>query len=194
MVTTATTPRMTVDEFFEWTARPENAGRRWELVRGEVVEMPSPGYLHGVVCAIIAHILMTYAGRRGRGIVATNDTRLVVNRVRDTTRGVDVMFIDEVQSFDSISPGPVTGVPALAVEVYSPSDRPGRLSQRIGDYFAHGVPLVWVVYPEEKVVDVYRPGRSVEAHTVADTLSGYDALLDFSCPVADVFRLPGTSA
>jgi len=33
---------MTADEFYEFTCRPENARRWFELVRGEVIELPPP--------------------------------------------------------------------------------------------------------------------------------------------------------
>lgn len=36
--TTAT--RMTAEEFFDWVHRPDNAGKWFELVRGEVLELP----------------------------------------------------------------------------------------------------------------------------------------------------------
>jgi hypothetical protein len=37
-----TTKRMTAEEFFEFVHRPENANRWFELVRGEVIELPPP--------------------------------------------------------------------------------------------------------------------------------------------------------
>ena len=39
---------MTAEEFWEWANRPENEDRLWELERGEVIEMPPPGTVHGV--------------------------------------------------------------------------------------------------------------------------------------------------
>jgi hypothetical protein len=39
----ATTPRrMTAEEFGAWANSPENEGRWFELVRGEVIELPPP--------------------------------------------------------------------------------------------------------------------------------------------------------
>lgn len=51
---------MTADEFWEWSSRPENRDRYYELDRGEVVEMPSPGERHGVLCMWIEYRLMHY--------------------------------------------------------------------------------------------------------------------------------------
>jgi hypothetical protein len=43
--------KMTVDDFFEFVHRPENDGRCFELVRGEVIELSRPTRPHGIVCA-----------------------------------------------------------------------------------------------------------------------------------------------
>src|SRR5438876_3189867 len=41
--------RMTAEEFYDWANRPENDNRWFELVRGEVIELPAPRVPHGVV-------------------------------------------------------------------------------------------------------------------------------------------------
>ena len=42
MSTVETTTRlMTAEEFCDWVQRPENANRWFELVRGEVIELPA---------------------------------------------------------------------------------------------------------------------------------------------------------
>jgi Uma2 family endonuclease len=49
-MSTATTTRMTAEEFYDWVHRPENVNKWFELVRGEVIELPPPTRPHGVVC------------------------------------------------------------------------------------------------------------------------------------------------
>ena len=49
MSTATATARMTADEFLEFVNRPENEGRWFELVRGEVIELSPPTKKHGVV-------------------------------------------------------------------------------------------------------------------------------------------------
>src|SRR5574337_639512 len=50
--------------------------------------------------------------------------------------------------------------PDLAVEVVSPSNKPRDILNKVESYIACGTRLVWVVYPDDKVVDVWRPGRN----------------------------------
>jgi len=191
----ARTAAMTADEFQDWVIRPENRGRWWELDQGRVIEMPPPQAPHGTLCGWIAHLLWSFAVARGRGRVTTNDTGLIVQENPDTVRGVDVMFFDASTPFEKIPVGYEKGRPALVVEVRSPNDRHNPMSLRIAQYLARGVPLVWVVDPDDQSVGIHRPG--VELPVVAfddDELTGFDALPDLRIRVRDLFALPGTPA
>lgn len=188
---------MTAEEFFAWANRPENADRRLELEDGRVIDldaertadMPSPGELHGAICAVVVYLLQAYCYGRGSGRVMSNDTGV---RVRpNSVQGADVMLFDTGKAVDQLAAGYPADVPALVVEVFSPSDRPGRLNRRIARYHAHGIPLVWVVYPEEFQVDVHRPNRAVESFEIGDTLANFPELPGFSATVAALFTLPG---
>jgi Uma2 family endonuclease len=157
MATTAPTAAMTAEEFFDWCGRPENAGKRLELDNGRVVEMPSPGRRHGTVCGLTTRLLGNYTFTRGGGSVATNDSGLIVRRNPDTVRGPDIMLFLTAATFDDIPAGPADETPALVVEVLSPSDNMTRTLRRVRQYHGRGVPLVWLIDPEERTVHVYRP-------------------------------------
>lgn len=188
---TAPTALMTAEEFAAWVGRPENQGRWWELDHGKVIEMPPPMPPHGTLCSWIAHLLWSFAIRRGRGRVTTNDTGLIVERGPDTVRGVDVMFIDESRTFEAIPREYEQGLPALAVEVWSPSDRPNRMNRRVAQYLARGIPIVWLVDPDDQTVAVHRPGELPLVAEGDDVLIGYDVLPDLRLRAADLFALPG---
>jgi Uma2 family endonuclease len=190
MTPTAPAGLLTAEEFMAFVERPENAGRWFELDRGRVIEMPPPGRPHGVLCSWIAHLLWQYAIRVG-GQVTSNDTAFVVGRRPDCVRGADVMLFLTACRLADIPPGPVTDLPALIAEVYSPSDRPGQLNRRVSQYLRRGVPLVWVVYPDDRSVDVYRPGAEVLSLDGDDALAFPDVLPGFAGTVRDLFALPG---
>jgi Uma2 family endonuclease len=77
--------------------------------------------------------------------------------------------------------------PDLVIEVISPNDTGEAIEEKINDYFAAGVPLIWVAYPESRVVQVHRKGGSGTRLTTADTLSGEDILPGFALPIAQLF-------
>jgi Uma2 family endonuclease len=189
---TATAPaKMTAEEFFDWANRPENEGKRYELERGEVVEMSSPGEAHALVCWFAIRVLTEYLSRRGRGHLLTNDCGLIVRRSPDTVRGPDIMAFLENLSLAQARPGHTERIPQLIVEVRSPTDRQGKTLRRIEQYHKRGVPLVWLVDPEEVILTVYRPDEYPKVLDETDELTGNGVLPDFSCRVADFFSLPG---
>lgn len=181
---------MTAEEFFDWANRPENAGRRWELDNGEVVEMSSPGEQHSMVCWFINTLLTDYIRTRRSGHLLQNDCGLIVRRRPDTVRGPDLMVFLENRILSEAVVGHVERIPILVVEVYSPSDRPGRLGRRINQYLQRGIPLVWVVYPEDLTADIYRPGQEMLSLEESDAIEVEDVLPGFRCKVEDLFVLP----
>jgi len=191
---TATTELMTAEQFFDWANRPENSGKRYELVQGRIEEMPSPTRLHGTVCFLVSRVLGNYLFARKAGSIASNDSGLIVETSPDTVRGPDLMVFLPPERLDDIPNELCKDVPALVVEVRSPSDRDTRILKRVAQYHKRGVPLVWVVDPEDRIVTSYRPNEFPRLMDEADTLTGNGVLPDFSSPVSDLFRLPAETA
>jgi Uma2 family endonuclease len=188
---TTTTPKMTAEEFHDWANRPENAEKDYELDGGEVTEVPPPIRGHGFYCWLVIKVLTEYVTRRGSGHLLTNDTGIIVERSPDTLRGADVMlFLRPVQPSD-LDNKYVEDIPDLIAEVVSPSDTSKRINRRVNQYLGRGIPLVWLIDPEEATVTVCRPNEFPKVLDETDELTGNGVLPDFSCKVADLFTLPG---
>jgi Uma2 family endonuclease len=191
-MSTATTKKlMTAEEFFDWVHQPEQANRWFELVRGEVIELPAPTKPHGFVCASVARLLGNYTIQRSKGYVTTNDSGVVLERDPDTVRGPDVAVYEDADTFAELHPKYGEVPPRLAVEVLSPNDRAGKVLRKITDYLTHGVDLVWLIDPEDRTVTVHQPNRSPSLVKEGQELTGEDVLPGLRVPVADLFRLPG---
>ena len=61
-------------------------------------------------------------------------------------------------------------IPDLVIEVISPSNSASGVLIKVGEYFRHGVREVWVVYPLEEQVYLYRSPTSVRVLTRSDLL------------------------
>lgn len=190
-MSTVATPLMTAAEFYDLVHRPENQGKYLELERGEVVEMPPPGSFHGFVCGNAGRLLGNYSAQRRKGFICTNDSGFIVAHNPDSVRGPDVAYYDDVQSPDEIPPGYTSTLPHLIVEVVSPHDKPGLLTIRIEQYLKCGVPLVWVIDPDIRIVTIYRPGAHHMSLVEHEELTGNGVLPDFRCQVREFFALPG---
>jgi Uma2 family endonuclease len=187
----ATSSKMTAEDFLIWGSRPENVGRRCELENGEIIDVPPPKHPHGIYCWLVIKILTEYIVRRGAGYMCTNDTGMIVQRNPDTVRGADAILFLQTKSGEQINPGYIEDIPNLVVEVLSPDDRPGKTNRRIEQYLRRGIPLVWLIDPEERIVTVYRPKEFHKVLDVTEELTGNGVLPDFSCRVSDLFTIPG---
>jgi Uma2 family endonuclease len=181
------TKLLTAEEFFRRPDPPD--GSREELVRGEVITMPAPGFRHGKVSHIIAFRLQMYLQSNRQGTV-TAETGVQTERDPDTVRGPDVSFWSFQKIPESAVPEAYAEVPAdLCVEVRSPSNTTKKLREKADEYLRGGVRMVWVVDPEDRSVTVFRkPGRGTTLWD-DEVLEGEDVLPGFACPVSQLFSL-----
>src|SRR4051794_23662459 len=139
MSTAAATKLMTAEEFCDFVHRPENDNRWFELVRGEVIELPPPLKPHGRICARVVYFVEDFLVRRGFGYATSNDAGVVLQREPDIVRGPDVAVYEDATSWDELHPKYGEVPPRLAIEVVSPNDKPGKLTEKVADYLACGV-------------------------------------------------------
>ncbi len=79
-------------------------------------------------------------------------------------------------------------IPDLAVEVVSKSNSATDVKDKIEEYFRAGVRLVWLVYPTQKLMDVYESSTTVRVLRREDELTGGDVLPGFRLPLTELFR------
>ncbi len=83
-------------------------------------------------------------------------------------------------------------VPDLVAEVISPHDLAYAVNEKLEEWLAVGVKLLWIIHPERKTVDVYR-GNSTHRLRESDTLTAEPVLPGFSVPVAELFTRAGSA-
>jgi len=102
--------------------------------------------------------------------------------------GIDVVYISaELAAREPEDTRVIDGIPILAVEILSPSNTIEEVTEKLREYLAVGVPLVWMVDPHFHTVTVYRPGAPPEMFNEAQQLSGEPHLPGFVVPVAKIF-------
>jgi Uma2 family endonuclease len=78
-------------------------------------------------------------------------------------------------------------VPALVVEIISPSDGATYVHEKVRDYIAGGAHLVWLVYPRTRTVQVHRADGTITEVASNDRLDGSDVLPGFALPLNALF-------
>lgn len=156
-----------------------------ELVRGMLVVREPPGLQHGRVAVNLCRRLADHADAHGLGRVYV-ESGFKVASDPDTVRGPDVAFISESRLPDPEPRGFPDFAPDLAVEILSPTDRPGEVLGRVGDLLAGGTMLVWVIDPDRRRARVYRADGSEDIVTAEQALDGEAVVPGFTCPLASI--------
>lgn len=169
---------------------PETTGKRFELVKGELVEVPGAGGEHGLLALWIGALLLRFALEHDLGVVCGDSTSYVLYRGPDGLRIPNVSFVSKARVPDEGVPrGFWTFAPDLAVEIVSPSDRAEDVYGKVREYLDAGTCLVWVVWPRYRTVTVYASMGGVYELGPDDELDGGEVLPGFRARVSELFEV-----
>jgi len=187
-MSTAMAAGMTTEEL----ALPDNGMDR-ELIRGVLKEktMTYRNRFHTRAVANASRLVGNWVQRLSgvKGEVHSGEVGCILRRDPDTVVGIDVAYFSpEVMQRQSEDTTLVEGAPTLAIEVLSPSDRTEEIRDKVLEYLAAGVALVWVVDPYFHTVTVHRPTASPEMFNNEETLTGGATLPGLEIAVADLFH------
>jgi Uma2 family endonuclease len=179
----------TAEDLWELSHLPENDGKRLILIEGAVYEMTPTGWIHGDIASELDMAIRLFVKTHKLGRVTAAETGF--NLAPRTTLAPDVGFIAAARVPKQLPSGYVPFAPDLAVEVVSPGNTADEMRKKIEKYMRYGTRLLWVVYPEQQKVDVYRPIAGQEAHVdfidIDGVLDGGDVLPGFKLPLREVF-------
>ena len=186
---TATAPQtaqglITADDLL----RLYSEGVRGELIRGALSETMPSGREHGQIAVRLAAKLYNFVEPQNLGILTASDSGVWLEHDPDTVREPDVAFFSAEKSpTDERVTGYAEVAPDLVVEIVSPTDRLAAVNDKALMWLRYGVRIVWVVHPDERLVDVHRDGHPVVTLDESGALDGADVLPGFSCAVREVF-------
>jgi Uma2 family endonuclease len=169
-------------------AMPDD-GKKYELVRGELIEMPPPGFSHGVVTARLGMRFGHFIEENNLPFIYGTETGIYIERGPDTVRAADFNVI----SLERISaPIPDRGyvfgvVPDLVLEVISPGYSGTAADARARMWLEAGVQLVVVAYIGTQEIVTHGEDGTVQRFGMNDALTGAPVLPGFTCPVSDIF-------
>ena len=104
-------------------------------------------------------------------------------------RAADVLYLSHERDARRRRPqGFLDVAPELIVEILSPTDRPDQVRRKLGEYFAAGVRLVWVIDPAARTVQVHRDRGELLTLVPGEVVTGEDVLPGFELTVEDVFE------
>lgn len=173
----------TVEEYNQLINLPENTERRFELIRGEIVEK-MPIQLHAYIVALLTSALFTYLQRNLLGW-ALVEARYQLPEDTANALVPDLSFVRSAGR-TLTEAGPAPYMPDLAVEVQSPGQSDKLMTDKAQYYLHNGSSMVWLVYPLKRLVEVITANERYLL-TGDDLLSGGDLLPGFEITVRDLF-------
>ena len=175
------TKLMTADELL---LLPPDAGKNYELVKGELVTMSPAGGDHGDIADIIYVSLGHYVRTHRLGRTYTSDTGFITTRNPDTVRQPDASFVTASRVVKTAKYIPFA--PDLVVEVISPNDSYAEVEEKVDEYIAAGSRMVIVVNPRNRTALVGTV-RGIARLTIDDTIDGGDVVPGWSLPMRELF-------
>jgi Uma2 family endonuclease len=161
-------------------------GRRYELVKGELVEMTPVGPRHGGIARRLGGKLGDFTDAHQLGATMV-ETGFCLECRPDTVRAPDVSFLSRERVPPEDHEGFVPGAPDLAVEIVSPGEQDADVQDKVMDYLAHGTRLVWLVRPQQRTVTVYWADGTARLLQETDTLDGEAVVPGFSLSLKVLF-------
>ncbi len=186
MAVSSPTKPYTIDDLWQIS---HETGRRYELVRGELVEMAPTSPEHGYIELNLAAMLRAFVREHSLGKVVCGEVGFVLALGEAATiRAADVAFISTQRLPEGELPRQFAHfAPDLVVEVVSAGDSYSAVMHKVQDWLQAGVRLVWVIDPVVRSVAVHRESTAVQIYGEEDVLSGEDVLPGFECKVSDIF-------
>lgn len=173
----------TFTEFEAFIAAQTNGEKRFELINGEIVEKMVT-QRHGYIAGLLITELNLYLRKNpiGRAFV---EARYKMPDDEANSRIPDLSFV--TQDNPLVSKGAAPYMPDLAIEIQSPDDSPKMMREKARYYLANGTHLVWLIYPDLRVIETYSADDE-QIITAQGTLTGGDVLPDFALSVAELLN------
>ena len=145
---------LTLEEFF---ALPEGEGDiTCELIDGQAVPKMSPNKFHSRLTRALIKLLEQWGEERGE--IGVEWAVKLTRKRRDWAPTPDLLYV----SYDRLSPDwnqdeacPVA--PELVIEIISPDQTFGELSEKAIDYLNAGVSRVWIVDAKARTITIFYP-------------------------------------
>lgn len=171
---------MTIEEFITFALLPENSERNFEFLDGEIIEKFPGSTWNSSLALKIGFEAEIYC--RSNDVASYFCTAYGAYRIGDNVFTPNLAYKQTCMSKDY----PDSVLPLWAVEVVSPNDKAMYIRKKRQRYLEAGI-LLWEVYPDEHLIDVYVTGQPPATYGIDATID-VPVIAGLQIEVAKVFR------
>jgi Uma2 family endonuclease len=178
---------MTDEEFAAFCE--EHPDLHFEMTaEGELVVMPPADSLTGIRNSRIGGQLEVWAAMDGRGICGDSSTGFVLPNGARRSPDASWTLKTRVQALDAASRERYWHLaPDFVIELRSSTDRLRVLREKMIEWLANGARLGWLIDPERRAVEVYRPGVEPQILENVDSIAGEEPIAGFTLDLTRVW-------
>jgi len=168
----------------QFDAMPYDKGRRWELINGELIPVPSPTPRHQDIAFEITAAIRGYLKANHPAGLAYQDVEFALTGNDRLRPDVCILLRERKPARPGQDPHPRRARYRYRSHL-PPSKRASESHDKIRAHLRHGTAEVWQVYPKSRTVQIHRgdTARILEWSQPIET----DLLPGFSLQLASLF-------
>jgi Uma2 family endonuclease len=168
----------TLSEFMTW--EPED-GFKYEWNDGELIKFVGMNRTQ----VFIYEALNQFFIEKGLWKIGTLISEYDVQLSGIQMRRPDIAFLSKGQI--ALTKRGEDEIPEFVIEIISGNDKANKVEEKTIEYFKAGVKVVWLIYPDNKTVQVYTSLKQAQICTDDDICSAKPVLPDFEIKVSEIF-------
>lgn len=165
----------------DYKSLPESETKRYELLEGELVMVPSPTTYHQRISWNLEHVLGDFVHRHNLGFIYHAPLDVVFSE--EDVAQPDIFIISK-KRLEIVAKENIRGAPDLIIEILSPATAERDRTYKRTLYARHGVKEYWIADPENKSVEVMTLGKKG-----FDTVQVYKTREHLSSPLLEALSL-----
>ncbi|HLP91305.1 MAG TPA: Uma2 family endonuclease [Nostocaceae cyanobacterium] len=149
-----TDKHLTLQEFLHLP--PGQGDITYELINGQAVPKMSPKFFHAKLTFVIANLI--YPWSQNKGVICPEWSVILTKNGQDWVPTPDLLYISHQrlpQNWNENAACPVP--PELVIEIISPGQTFGGMTEKAQNYIAAKVSRVWVVDIEDRSITIFYP-------------------------------------
>ncbi len=181
----ATQSSLTLEEFL---LLPVN-DTAYELINGQAIPKMSPKFFHARLQKTLLFIFEDWSKNKGR--IEAEWAIIFQKNAQNWVPVPDLTYISyERLCQEWMKDEACPNIPELVIEIISPGQTFGEMTQKATDYLQAGVDRVWIVDTKAQTITIFYPNMMPQNFQGEMTITD-DLLPDFQVTVQDIFTAAG---